>query len=139
MAFLSDLSNNISTWEITGYQIILMGDINKFILSKKIRNFATKLGLRELITYRHRSMRPGKTRANNKQQAIDRIWGSQGIKISQEEHLPFHLGPKSDHRLLWIKIPHIVVFGDKNPPLRSPTARRLILRHPRGQKPNIRT
>ena len=75
MAFLSDLSNNISTWEITGYQIILMGDINKFILSKKISNFATKLGLRELITDRHGSMGPGTTGANKKQQAIEGIWG----------------------------------------------------------------
>ena len=80
-----------------------MGDINEYILSKKISNFATKLGLRELITDRHGSLGPGTTRANKKQQAIDWIWVSQGVTISQGGYLPFHFSPKSNHRLLWIK------------------------------------
>ena len=71
-----------------------MGDINEYILRKKIRNFATTLGLRELITYRHGSMGPGKMRYNKKQQAIDRIWVLKGIKIFQGWYLPFHFGPK---------------------------------------------
>ena len=47
-------------------EIIILGDINEYILSKKMRNFATKLGLRDLITYRHGSMGPGIKRANKK-------------------------------------------------------------------------
>ena len=58
-----------------------MGDTNNYILSKKIRNFSTKLGLRELITDRHGLEGPGTTRANKKQQPIYGIWGSQGITI----------------------------------------------------------
>ena len=34
-AFLSDLSDNIITWKIKGDQIILLGDINKYVLRKK--------------------------------------------------------------------------------------------------------
>ena len=110
-----------------------MGDINEYILSKKINNFATKIGIRDLITDIHGSMVPGTTRSNKKQEAIDWIWGSQGITIYQVGYLPFHFGPKSDHRLLWIKIPLLVSFGDKIPPLRSPAATRLRLHRPRGK------
>ena len=66
-----------------------MGDINDYILGKKIRNFATKLGLRELITDRNGSEVPGTTRANKKQQEIYGIWVSQGIIISQGGYLPY--------------------------------------------------
>ena len=59
-----------------------MGDINDYILSKKFRNFAKKLGLRELIIDRHGLEVPGTTRANKKQQSIYGIWGLQGIKIT---------------------------------------------------------
>ena len=41
---------------------------------KKNRNFATKLGLRELITDRRGSYGPGITRYNKKQQSIYGIW-----------------------------------------------------------------
>ena len=43
-----------------------MGDINDYIISRKIENFATKLGQIELITERHGSERPETTRANKK-------------------------------------------------------------------------
>ena len=71
-----------------------MGDINKYILSKKTRNFPTKLGLRELITDKHGSMGTGTIRPNKKHKAIYGIWGSQGIKISQGGYLPYHFGIK---------------------------------------------
>ena len=111
-----------------------MGDINKYVLSKKIRNSATKLGIRELITDRYGSMGSGTTISNKKKQAIYGIWGSKGIKIFQGGYIPFHFGTKSYHRLFWIKITHLVAFGDKNPPLRSTAARRLRLHHQRVQK-----
>ena len=45
-----------------------MGDMNEYILSKKIRKFTTKIGLRELITDIHGSMKPGTTRAKKNRQ-----------------------------------------------------------------------
>ena len=59
--FLSDLSDDIIIWNSKGYQIILMGDINKYTPSKKIRNSVTKIVLREIITDRHGSMVSGTT------------------------------------------------------------------------------
>ena len=61
-AFLSDISENINIWKRKGDKIIIMGNINEYILSKEIRNFSTKLGIRELITDRHGSEGPGTTR-----------------------------------------------------------------------------
>ena len=93
-AFLSDLYDDINTWKSKGNQIISIGDTNKYILGKKIRNSATKLGPRELITDKYGSMGPGTTRANKKQLAIHGICGSQGITIFQGGYLPYHFGPK---------------------------------------------
>ena len=97
-----------------------MGDIKKYIISKKTRSFTIKLGLWELITDRHGYMGPSTTRKKQNQQAIDRICGLQGIKTVQGGYLHFHVGPKSDHIILWVTFTHLVEFGDNPPPLRSP-------------------
>ena len=91
-----------------------MGDIKKYIISKKTRSFTIKLGLWELITGRHISMGPATKKENKKRQAIYGICGSQEIKIAQGRYPPFNLITKSDHRLLWVKLSHPVAFGDKN-------------------------
>ena len=46
-------SRGNKTWKNKGEKIILMGEINEYVVSKEIRYFATKLGLWELITDRH--------------------------------------------------------------------------------------
>ena len=56
-----------------------------------------------------------------------------GMWVFQGGYLPFHFGPKSDHRLLCIKIPQSVSFGDKTLPYRTSSKRRIRIRHPRGQ------
>ena len=78
------------------YQLILIGDMNKYILSYKVRTFFTKLGLYRLIINRHGSVGPDTTRTNKKRQAIDGIWGSQGIYIMKGGYLPLYFGEKSD-------------------------------------------
>ena len=93
--------------------MILMEDINDYIPRKKIRNFATELGLRELFTYTHGLEVPGTTITNKKKQAVDGIWGYQDITISQGGYIPYYFGPKSDNILIWIKIPHLVAFEKK--------------------------
>ena len=49
-SFLDNLSNQISRRKEEGYQFILMGDINQYVLGKKITLFSSSLGMRELIT-----------------------------------------------------------------------------------------
>ena len=77
-----------------------MVDINKYILSHNIRRFMANLGLKYLITSKHGGQGTGTIRSHKKGQAIDGIWSSQGIIISQGGYLPLHGGPNSDHRLL---------------------------------------
>ena len=88
-----------------------MGDINEYILSHNIRRFMVNLGLTETITKKHGGQGTETTREKNKGQAIDGIWASQGIIISQGVYPPFHYDHKSDHMLLWIKISHETAFG----------------------------
>ena len=64
-----------------------------------------KLGLIELITYKHESESPGSTRSNKKNNAIDDIWGSPGLATTSCGYLPVNYGLKSDHRLIWVKYP----------------------------------
>lgn len=133
-AFLDDLRSEICKWKEEGDQVLVMGDINDPINSHKIRAFFAKLGMRELITEKHGTSGPATTRSNKSDEAIDGIWGTLGISIIAGGYLPFHFGPKSDHRMLWIKLTHQVAFGGSQPPFRAPSARKLHLRHPRGQK-----
>ena len=77
-----------------------MGYINEFILSHYIRIFMDNLGIQEIIKTKHEVQGIWTTIPNRKGLAIDGIWESQGIIISQGVYLPFQDGPKSDHRLL---------------------------------------
>ena len=133
-AFLTYLADEIETWKTKGDQIILMGDINEYILRKIIGNFIAKIGLQELITERHGSLVPVTTRENKKEEEIYVIWGSQGITISQGIYLTYHFGTKSDHRLLWIKILHLVAFGEPPPPPKITCNKKTKTSSPKGSK-----
>ena len=50
---------------------------------------------------------------------------------------PFSLWTQIRPQDIVEKIPHLVIFGEKNLPLRSLAARRLRLHHPRGQNKYI--
>ena len=79
-------------------------------------------------------MGPTTTRYNKKGQSFDGVWGSKVISITQSGYLHFHYGPKPDHRLLWIKIQHSVSFGYTITNFRAPSARKLRIHHPIGQR-----
>ena len=117
-AFISDLADDIKTWKTKEDQIILMGEINEKILSKTIRDFTSKLGLRELITDRHESLGPrntrGKKEADNRwnmgitgYQNLSRRVSSLSIRSKIRPHNFVNKNPTSS--CLW----------RKNPPLRS--------------------
>ena len=108
--------------------------IDEYILSHNIRRFMANLGLTETTTNKHGGQGTVTTRSNKKGQAIEVIWASQGIIISQGGYPPFHDSPKSDHRLLWIKISHKIVFEKNKSPYRSPSERRLSLDNIRYQR-----
>ena len=62
------------------------------------------------------------------------IWSYQGISFTQGGYLHFHFGTKLNHRLLWIRIQHLVPFGYNNPTYISPSEIKLRLQHPRGHR-----
>ena len=74
-----------------------MGDLNKYIYYQRVRTFFYKLGLRELIIDKHRSEVLASTTSNNEIHAIDGIWVSPGIDITEVVYLPFHTGVICDH------------------------------------------
>ena len=130
-AFLQDLEGQVTTWREEGDQLLFMADMNEHVLGRGLRKFFTQLGMRELILDKH-GAGPATTRSNNSDRAIDGIWGTAGVAINAGGYLPFYSGPKSDHRILWIKVSYQVAFGSLSPPSRSIATRRLLLRDKRS-------
>eukprot|EP00957_Ditylum_brightwellii_P159592 12148560-Ditylum_brightwellii.AAC.1 len=58
-----------------------MGDANKYIHSKGVKEWCTQLRIKELKSERHRRTGPATTRGRKNREAIDRIWGTPGIRI----------------------------------------------------------
>ena len=110
-----------------------MGDIKNIYPESQYQKMYGEPGAKKKITNKHGGQGPGTAISNKKEQAIKGIWVSQGITIYQGGYLPFHDGPKSDHRLLWIKISHRIAFGKNKASYRALAARRLRLDHIRDQ------
>jgi hypothetical protein len=125
-AFLDDLGSLLDQWFQQGDQLLVMGDINEFVLSRAMRKFFSDHHLRELIVDRH-GKGPATTKSNEKGEAIDGIWGTPGVTIKAGGYLPFDKCVKSDHRALWVKITYQVAFGTLAPPTRKVGIRRLRL------------
>ena len=77
------------------------------------------------------------TRSNNKGQAIDGIWGTEGIHILSGVYLTYNKGPWYDHILIWVRIYHSGYFGKGKPPIRPPEERKLWTQHTRVQGNHI--
>eukprot|EP00957_Ditylum_brightwellii_P009529 719074-Ditylum_brightwellii.AAC.1 len=74
------------------------------------------------------------TRGNKSKQAVDGIWGTYGVQISEGGYFPFHTGIKSDHRMPWIRVSLAHIFGHTAPAMRRPTGRNLHLDNTHGQR-----
>ena len=111
-----------------------MGDFNKNILIHRSHQYFSKLGLRELITYKHGTEGPGSIRSDKKNNAVDGIWGSPGLDMNSCGYLPVNHGLKYYHRMIRVKIYLANVYGNKTLPSKTPSARKLRLHHPAGQK-----
>eukprot|EP00957_Ditylum_brightwellii_P166981 12711920-Ditylum_brightwellii.AAC.1 len=73
---LKGLKEEIKKWGETGDQIVMMGDINKYIHLDSITKWAEEIGMRELITDKHGRDGPATTQGKGGQRAIDGIWGT---------------------------------------------------------------
>ena len=87
-------------------------------------------GRRSAVTEKmiHRVM--NNTIQNQKSHAINTIWGSQVLHISEVGYLPFYQGTRYDHKLILIKLSNKSAFDNIFPPSRSPSDWKLRLHHP---------
>ena len=132
--FLHNIKEKIDKWKVVGYQIILMGNFNDYILSQISCRFFAKLGLRELISEKHGEEGPGTTIPNKRNNNIDGIWWSPGLSTTSCGYLPVHYTITFDHRLIWVKVSLYSALGNKSLLPKSPSAQILILYHLSGQE-----
>ena len=114
-------------------QVILMVDINEHVLSKILISFFLSLFMSELTLEKHGDKGPTTTRRNLKEYPIDGIWGTAALNISVRGYLTFNHELNSDHRLIWVSIPHTKKNLDARPPLRAQSSRKINKNHPRVQ------
>ena len=138
-AFLLEFVEVISTWSKEGYQIIVAGELNEHINSKKVESYFVKIGLREIISEKHRKKGPATkttttTTRNRNIKAVERIWGTIGISIDKCVYLPYHLVIMSDYCLIWFKIPTSVALRSNIFLSKSPVAIKLRLHRPKEKK-----
>ena len=113
------MKEEIEKWNREGDIIIMMGDFNDYILSPKPRLFFLKIGLREIITDKHRIELPGNMRSIKKK-SIGGIWASPGLFTASYGYLPVNRGLKSYHRLIWFKQTFSKYLSDNTLPSRTP-------------------
>eukprot|EP00957_Ditylum_brightwellii_P055774 4226618-Ditylum_brightwellii.AAC.1 len=111
---LKDLKELIKECKKNGEQIFLMS-------------------ITELITKLH-VLGPAITQCNTIGEAIDGIWGTAGIKITEGGYLPLCFGYKSDHHLIWGKFSIEYTFGSIDYPLQCPTTRNVWVGDLKGQR-----
>ena len=98
-----------------------------------MEGYFAKIGLRELITEKHGKKGSSTTRRNKNHKVVDGIWGTIGLSIEKLCYLPYRLVIKSDHHLIWVKIPGSVALGSQLSLSKSPASRKLRMHHPKGQ------
>ena len=108
------------------HQIVVSGDFNSCY--EDLTNWMLELGLQDLIHEKH-GQGPI-TYERSREDPIDCIFGSPSLKISKNEYLSFGR-LQSDHRGIWIDIPHYSIYGFNSPPVLHPNARKLKMRDPR--------
>ena len=93
--------------------------------------------MREIIPKKHSPDVPDTTRSNKINHAIDGIWGSHVLLISERVYLTYHQGLISDHRLFWNKLSSKTEFGNIRTPSKVPSYHKLRIYHTYGQKKYI--
>ena len=135
-AFYEDLKAELKTWINDGDQVVVMGDFNEDVRGSHLADFFgdDDLKLREVIIEKHGDEGPETCIRNESKIPIDGIFCTPGLSILAGGYLPYHDGPKSDHRFLWIRMAVQIAFGHLAPPTQPHYIRRLNQKDPRGKK-----
>ena len=60
------------------------------------------------------------------------MWGEVGLSIDKGGYLPYHLGIKSEHHIIWVNIATSVALVSNPSPSKSPAGIKLRLYHLKG-------
>ena len=131
-AFWTDLEKDIRKWQDKGDSIIIGGDINDDVLGQQVTTFFKEVQMKNAILDRHNAKAsPATCAKTNQRKAIDGIWVSNHIQITNGGYGGFEEGSESDHRYLWIDIPFRQIFGNNPPHIYHKDAKDFTTKDPR--------
>ena len=115
-SFFVDLKQEVEIWIQDGDQVVLMLDVNADIRS--VSEIA-EMGLVDALTHRHHG--PGcPATFQEGTSPIDGVSVTPGLLHQRCGVLAFGEGLPSDHRAVWMDLPHDLVFGLRNLPPPTP-------------------
>ena len=123
-------------WLKDGDQVVVMGDFNEDVRGSHLTEFFgdDELNLREVLIEKHGEEGPETCIKNESNVPIDGIFCTPGLSILAGGYLPYHEGPKSDHRFIWMRMSVQIAFGHLAPPTQPHYIRRLNQKDPRGKR-----
>ena len=131
-AIYEDLQTQINVWKANGENIIICIDANENILEGVTCQFFQENDMEEAILSTHPNKpSPATCNKNEHRVSIDGIFCTHGLIPVAAGYRPFHEGPKSDHRILWVDFVKKSVLGNESPRMKPPSARRLKTQDPR--------
>ena len=136
--FLNDLTEEIKKWKNMGDSIIIMGDFNQDVRSRKMRDWKEELELEDLLLERVEREGVKLNTYSGGHAPIDSIMCTQGIEVRKAGYLEFGEGV-GDHRPIFIDITISSTLGVNIPVSKSVKARRLKTNDPRIMKKYIET
>jgi hypothetical protein len=131
-AFWSDFWSEIDEWLLMGDKLIIGGDWNLNITNQTLLNEFRKRDLLPAVSGKF-DHDPPPTYHRASRFAIDEIFASTGIDITNAGYLPFGTGV-GDHRPIWFDFTIASSLGRKLPPLNSFPSRRLKCQDPTVQQ-----
>jgi hypothetical protein len=126
---LSELKELLQQWNEDGDQIAVRGDFNEDVRRGTIFKFFQELDMKEIILQQH-----GNNTSNTYQRGhapIDGIFAMATLQAVNSGYSPMHWGCSTNHRLLWVDLSSVQVFGDVVGQLWHPHNRQLILQDQR--------
>ena len=126
---LDDIADQITEWLNIGDQIIIAGDLNNDV-KRSVKQFE-EVGLREIISSKHKNPPPTYNRNKQFSHPIDGIWATSGLDVIKCGYAPFEDGIPSDHRRIWIDIDYKTTLGCSYQKIRQRPIRRLKCSDPR--------
>lgn len=131
MALLNDLKVTFFQTLAQGDRVVIGIDANEDVCNRPFNHMLAELGLKETILDRyHTSSPPATCKKNTQRTAIDGLWVSAGITITQGEYCEYNSLCHSDHRSLWLDINFQEVYGYEPPNLPRIRLTRIHIKDP---------